>query len=136
MAVSLHRGMGPLYRLCDGGIKKINHELIWPNERLKRAHVPILKHHTSSKLEKSSVVAATENPRHIIRELEGVRAKAASGKPTLDGSHVSIHHGRRCQLDVHSIQQAGDGVKTGGRLVNCGFTGRRGDDLARGRERG
>jgi len=34
-----------------------------------------------------------------------------------------MHHGRRCQLDIHRIRQARDGAKAGGRLVNRGCMG-------------
>jgi len=52
-----------------------------------------------------------------------VRVKALSGKPTLVGSLVGIHHGRRCRLDIHRIRQAGGGAKAGSALVNRGCMG-------------
>ena len=56
-----------------------------PMKDQKRAHGPTLKH------EKHPVVAlaATENPRHIIPERDGVRTKAVSGEPTSDGEPCS-----------------------------------------------
>jgi len=83
-------------------------------------------------LETASVVATTENPRHIIRKGDGVGAKAVSGEPTPDGGPAPIHHGRRRGLNVHHIRHMGDGAKAEGRLFDRGCTGRLGGGLARG----
>ena len=54
--------------------------MIRPHESLKDGlHTDIVT---------SSVVAATESPRHVIRERDGVSAKAVSGKPWSNTSRV------------------------------------------------
>ena len=105
-----------------------------PHERLKDD--PRTNIETPHILETPLVVAATENPRHVICERDRVRAKSMSGEQTPDGSLAPIHHGRRRRLDVHRIRQARDRANPGERLVDRRCTGRLGDGLARGRERG
>ena len=87
-------------------------ELIRLNERPKDD--PRTDIETPHVLEAPSVVAATENPRNIIRQRDRVRAKAVSEELTSDGSLAPIHHSRRRCLDVLHIRQTGDGAEAGG----------------------
>ena len=131
--VTWHLGMGPFNRLCDGGMKT-KKKLILRDERLKVN--PRTSIETPHALETPSVVAATENTGHIVRERHHVGAKAVIGEPTPDGGFTPIHHGRRRRFDVHRIRQTGDVAKARARLIGRGCTRRFGDDLTRGGERG
>ena len=120
--VSLHLGMGPLHHVCDSGTKK---ELIWPHERLR--------YDPRTEIEITSVVAATENPRHFICERDGVRTKAVSGERTPDGPLLQYITGGGTGLTSSKFDRWGLGAPS--RLVNGRCTGRLGDGLTRRRAR-
>ena len=125
--VTLHLGMGPFIRPSDGRMKT-KKKLILRDERLKvntRTNIE-----TPHALETPSVVAATENTGHIVRERHHVGAKTVIGEPTPDGGFTPIHHGQRRRFDVHRIRQTGDVAKARARLIGRGCTKGLGDGLA------
>ena len=88
--------------------KKNNDELILPHERPKRTHGPKLKH------QKSTVITATENLRHVIRERDGVRVQAVSGEPAPDGGLAPNIMWWRRLFDCRCMRRLLDGLARGG----------------------
>lgn len=80
--VTLHLGMGPFNRLCDGGMGK-KKKLILRYESLKVDPRTNIK--TPHALKTPLVAAATENIHHIIHKRSDMRAKAMS-EPIPNGS--------------------------------------------------
>ena len=92
--VSLHPGWD--HCIVSVMAEQKHYELIRPHQSLKDD--------LRTDIETPSVVAATENPRYVIRERDGGRAKAVSGERTPDGSLAPIHHVRRRRLDVQRVR--------------------------------